>query len=557
MSLPRKPIRVYESAVNSSGLGFLSLITQISDYISLRFKQSLYTYGDFEIVVNAYNDKAAELLIDRYIIINREEDKTGIIKSVEKRKGEDASQELLIVRGYEAKFILGQRLILPPSTADLFTLSDDIETGYKEIVKDCVGTDAIASRQMTLFDIVATSSRGPNYKWDCRNVSVLTEFDKAAVRTGVGYKVTLDASAKKRLFDVIVGTDRTASVILSSDLHNIASGTYVENTVNKKTVAYVAGQGQGKNRTVRTVYDGSEPTGDARKEALVDARELLATADIDAKGAEFLIEADVDQYIELIASSAMNRKYNTDYFLGDTITLEDFGVSLSVIIASAELCVDANRDEYVLALSRELPEAFNPITDKLNIQSRILQNDVRPQVLESVVATGTAPLNVESTTVVSNLNANLWNGKAIADLFTEWTDYTPVFNGLGTCTSINFEWRRVGSNVEIRGRAQCGTPTAAPARIGLPIVSGTQLTTRNQTVDVIPGQGTYYINATTANYVKSGPLLAGGDAAYLELSLDIYSGTVSPFAAQNGNALISATTAFSVRASVPISQWSV
>jgi hypothetical protein len=51
---------------------------------------------------------------------------------------------------------------------------------------------------------------------------------------------------------------------------------------------------------------------------------------------------------------------------------------------------------------------------------------------------------------------------------TDWQSYTPTFTGFGTAASVEFQWRRVGADVEIRGKFTSGTPTATEARITLP-----------------------------------------------------------------------------------------
>ena len=51
---------------------------------------------------------------------------------------------------------------------------------------------------------------------------------------------------------------------------------------------------------------------------------------------------------------------------------------------------------------------------------------------------------------------------------TEWESYTPTFTGFGTASSIQFQWRRVGGGVEVRGKFTSGTSTAVEARITLP-----------------------------------------------------------------------------------------
>jgi hypothetical protein len=61
---------------------------------------------------------------------------------------------------------------------------------------------------------------------------------------------------------------------------------------------------------------------------------------------------------------------------------------------------------------------------------------------------------------------------------TAWQGYTPTFQGFGTPTAIEFEWRQVGEDIEIRGKFTSGTSTAVEARVGLPgglTSSGTSL----------------------------------------------------------------------------------
>jgi hypothetical protein len=51
---------------------------------------------------------------------------------------------------------------------------------------------------------------------------------------------------------------------------------------------------------------------------------------------------------------------------------------------------------------------------------------------------------------------------------TGWQGYTPTFQGFGSPSNIEFEWRQVGENVEIRGKFVSGVSTAVEARVGLP-----------------------------------------------------------------------------------------
>lgn len=55
-----------------------------------------------------------------------------------------------------------------------------------------------------------------------------------------------------------------------------------------------------------------------------------------------------------------------------------------------------------------------------------------------------------------------------------WQDYTPAnTQGLGTITSVNLKWRRVGDSMQIQGGFATGTVTGSTAQLGLP--SGTTI----------------------------------------------------------------------------------
>jgi len=84
-----------------------------------------------------------------------------------------------------------------------------------------------------------------------------------------------------------------------------------------------------------------------------------------------------------------------------------------------------------------LPEAGSPVTR-----------------IDDIVAMLSDVSLLETSVLVPNLTA--------------WQGYTPTFQGFGTPSNVEFEWRQVGENVEIRGKFTSGAPTAVEARIGLP-----------------------------------------------------------------------------------------
>jgi hypothetical protein len=127
-------------------------------------------------------------------------------------------------------------------------------------------------------------------------------------------------------------------------------------------------------------------------------------------------------------------------------------------------------------------------------------------------------------------------------VITAWQSYTPTFQGFGSPSAIEMQWRQNGQNAEIRGKFTSGVATAVEARIGLP--AGLS----SAGVGVIPslqivGVGGRSINTSTANN-----LLIEPSVTYLTLG---QSGSSNPLAKQPANAVVGNADLFSFFASVP------
>ena len=79
-----------------------------------------------------------------------------------------------------------------------------------------------------------------------------------------------------------------------------------------------------------------------------------------------------------------------------------------------------------------------------------------------------APRSVIDDVVIELASTALLSTSVEVPNMTAWQGYTPTFQGFGTPTNIEFEWRQVGENVEIRGKFTTGTVTAVETRVGLP-----------------------------------------------------------------------------------------
>ena len=97
------------------------------------------------------------------------------------------------------------------------------------------------------------------------------------------------------------------------------------------------------------------------------------------------------------------------------------------------------------------------------------------------------------------------------EIFTDWNDYTPTLSGSDSPGNISFKWRRVGSEMEIRGIFELGSTTNSdPATFSLP--SGYALDTTNLTSSISSFGDYQYIddNFYITDNSRSGVLVYNG-----------------------------------------------
>ncbi len=141
---------------------------------------------------------------------------------------------------------------------------------------------------------------------------------------------------------------------------------------------------------------------------------------------------------------------------------------------------------------------------------------------------------------------SLLETSVVVPVLTAWQGYTPTFQGFGTPSAVEFEWRQVGENVEIRGKFVFGTPTAVEARIGLPAglsSAGTSLIPSLQ----IAGTAGRSANSTTETPV----VLIEPSVSYV--TIGVSNGAVAALTKRNGDALAGSGQAYALTASVPCS----
>ena len=160
---------------------------------------------------------------------------------------------------------------------------------------------------------------------------VLDLVREIGLLAGLGWEITYDPASGDFVFDVTDGVDRSASVFFDFAFETLERWEELDSVIDAKTVAVVAGQGEGSARDLVARWSGSEPTGFDRREAFLDARDVelgettvlaqRGDAFLAATGAETSLEADVHQYGGF--------RYREHWDVGDVVTVRNAERALS------------------------------------------------------------------------------------------------------------------------------------------------------------------------------------------------------------------------------------
>src|SRR5690606_10215578 len=119
-----------------------------------------------------------------------------------------------------------------------------------------------ADRIIPNLTITTDLARGASIKWQSRYKNLADELTEISELTGLGWSVALDYVNQTWVFDVAEGRDLTTSqavnppVIFAPQFDSLKTLEYATSDLNYRSVAYVAGQGEGADRRVITTGGG-------------------------------------------------------------------------------------------------------------------------------------------------------------------------------------------------------------------------------------------------------------------------------------------------------------
>lgn len=126
------------------------------------------------------------------------------------------------------------------------------------------------------------------------------------------------------------------------------------------------------------------------------------------------------------------------------------------------------------------------------------------------------------------------NTTSTGGIATDWQSYTPTFQGFGTPTSVEFQYRREGPDLVVRGKFVSGTSTAVEARIGLPTGLTSADTTKIPSIQPAGGRLEFNQTSVDEEVMLIEPSVTYFTVGYKSTGFQSFAKTTGVIAAANG-----------------------
>lgn len=366
MSLKNIDIYVYKLDDD----GTFALLGEINKYTSLIWPDKFNGYTTFELNTPVTHENRD--LIKKGNIIWCGGNNACIIEIIQSDKNEE-NQKTYKVKGRTLEMLLTTRIIWGTySCVNKYSSS----AMYEIVNKQCVNPSD-SSRKIPFLECANDEQIGRIISFQKTGGEVYDAIESIALDADIGFDILFKPREKKLIFKVNEGVNRAIlpmssndayPIIFSTDLEDILSSFYYTNDQDVKTLAYVAGEGEGAERTY--IISGNQASrGFGRREAYIDARDLqseFSNGDgttsklteheyremLNDRGIEKLAECITAESfeVEMRVMGDVQYKYGVDYNKGDKVIIQDVDLGVQVVGKVTEVSENYD-DEYQLVIT--------------------------------------------------------------------------------------------------------------------------------------------------------------------------------------------------------------
>lgn len=327
--------------IYSPDFALLGIVDTASSIIwTNRFREC----GEFELYVPASAAINELLQEDHLVTLASGSDMVGIIEAVEIQT-DDENGDYITVTGRDLRSILARRIVWEQTI-----LTGNLEAALRQLVMDAFISPAIPERRYDKLALAEAHGYTETVETQYTGAELLEAIMEICAAYGYGFKMTMTPENPVQtggiVLDFYKGADRSADqsenprVIFSEDHGNLVASKYTRNKTEYKSVALVAGEGEGTARRTATVARSTDQSGLHRRELFVDARDVSSNegevadteylAQLSDRGTASLAEAALVESMEGTIQPDKMYTYGQDYSLGDTVTaINKYGIQAS------------------------------------------------------------------------------------------------------------------------------------------------------------------------------------------------------------------------------------
>lgn len=206
-----------------------------------------------------------------------------------------------------------------------YVLTGRASTAIRTLVNVSSGPGAVAARRVPYLVMGGDPVAGPTVTVRARFGPLGDELRAIVTAAGesVRYYTVVDPVGKRIVFEVATPVDRSGSVVFSYALGNLRSVTY-ETEIPRVTTALVAGQGEGKARTLLERTHAINEGDHWRIEDLVDRRDTADSAVLAQAGDEATAEGGQSARLATVTVDSPDQRYGEHFRLGDLAITEPY-----------------------------------------------------------------------------------------------------------------------------------------------------------------------------------------------------------------------------------------
>ena len=315
----------------------------LDSFKSLIWTKRYYTYGDFELYVPASAGLSNALGSCPYVM--RDDDESVMIIENVQISTDVENGDYYIITGRSLESVLTRRIVWEQTN---LSVNDPAQAIY-QLIAENVTEPEIEARTMETFAVDETFESSGALRMQITGTELAEAITDICKTFGIGWKVTRGDSGE--MVFSLYQRDEVA-VSFSPEFDNLISSQYYQNTESFKTVAVVAGEGEGTDRRRNVVNADSSATGLDRREVYVDARDISSNDG----------EIGDDEYMALLATRGEQKLldehsathgfegevepdstyvYKRDYDLGNIVTVSNgYGITAKPRIVEIVECWD-------------------------------------------------------------------------------------------------------------------------------------------------------------------------------------------------------------------------